>query len=314
MRSLLSLAAALPATLLLTLSLPPPLIHAIRIVQSDDDGWAELYVRTLNDVLNAAGHKVILSAPADNKSGTGSFDKPPSNRVKPCHYNSCPANAGPSGANSSRPDLRWVNSYPATSIRYAIETYARELWGLDSPPELALTGPNTGANVWFAVEGSGTVGAAVEAVRSNIPAVAFSVASTATAPWDADPRSRTMPAKSRVYAELARNLTEKLIASGKPYLPEGVFLNVNIREATDKCADASRYKWILTRITPGLTSPPDVKWCGSRRLPTETDVILKRSGCYVAVSIGDASDKTTVNDKRQGVVLEKIRDMLSCLP
>lgn len=45
--------------------------QAARIVQSNDDGWAELYLRSFNDALNEAGHDVVLSAPADNQSGTG---------------------------------------------------------------------------------------------------------------------------------------------------------------------------------------------------------------------------------------------------
>ncbi|KAM4066523.1 survival protein surE domain-containing protein [Hirsutella rhossiliensis] len=231
MRSLFSLAAALAAPLLLSLPLAP-CSHAIRIVQSNDDGWAELHLRTLNDVLRAANHTVLLSAPADNKSGSGSTDDEPDARTEPCHYDSCPADAGLSGANATRPDLRWVNSYPVTSMRYAIDSYARELWGPgETQPELALSGPNAGANVWFVVKGSGTVGAAVHAVHSGIPAIAFSVDSFATAPWNVDPKSSPMPARSQVYAQLALKLTEKLIASGKPYLPDGVFLNVNIQKA-----------------------------------------------------------------------------------
>ena len=46
-------------------------VQGIRIVQSNDDGWAELNIRVLNDALIAAGHDVVLSAPAENKSGTG---------------------------------------------------------------------------------------------------------------------------------------------------------------------------------------------------------------------------------------------------
>lgn len=42
-----------------------------RILQSNDDGWAELYVRSFHDALNEAGHDVVLSAPAENMSGTG---------------------------------------------------------------------------------------------------------------------------------------------------------------------------------------------------------------------------------------------------
>lgn len=46
-------------------------VQAIRIVQSNDDGWAESYARTFYDALTASGHSVVLSAPAENKSGTG---------------------------------------------------------------------------------------------------------------------------------------------------------------------------------------------------------------------------------------------------
>lgn len=45
-------------------------VQAVRIVQSNDDGWAELYLRSFNDALRASGHNVVVSAPADNKSGT----------------------------------------------------------------------------------------------------------------------------------------------------------------------------------------------------------------------------------------------------
>lgn len=48
-----------------------PLTQAIRIVVSNDDGWAEINVRTLFNTLSAAGQQVILSGPAEGKSGTG---------------------------------------------------------------------------------------------------------------------------------------------------------------------------------------------------------------------------------------------------
>lgn len=51
--------------------IPVLVAQAARIVQSNDDGWAELYLRSFNDALNEAGHDVVLSAPADNQSGTG---------------------------------------------------------------------------------------------------------------------------------------------------------------------------------------------------------------------------------------------------
>jgi broad specificity polyphosphatase/5'/3'-nucleotidase SurE len=48
-----------------------PLAHAIRIIHGNDDGWAEVQVRTFFNSLTAAGHQVVLSAPAENQSGTG---------------------------------------------------------------------------------------------------------------------------------------------------------------------------------------------------------------------------------------------------
>ena len=48
-------------------------VRAIRIIQSNDDGWAELYARSFHDALRSSGHDVVLSAPAENKSGTGMF-------------------------------------------------------------------------------------------------------------------------------------------------------------------------------------------------------------------------------------------------
>lgn len=45
-------------------------VQGVRIMQSNDDGWAELYIRSLHESLKGAGHDVVLSAPAENKSGS----------------------------------------------------------------------------------------------------------------------------------------------------------------------------------------------------------------------------------------------------
>lgn len=55
----------------LAIILPALAAQGARIVQSNDDGWAELYIRSFNDALIAAGHDVVLSAPAEDQSGTG---------------------------------------------------------------------------------------------------------------------------------------------------------------------------------------------------------------------------------------------------
>ncbi|KAK0383685.1 hypothetical protein NLU13_9596 [Sarocladium strictum] len=282
--------------------------QAVRIIQSNDDGWAESYIRTLNDALNEAGHDVVLSAPADNKSGSSSLDIPPSPRKQPCQYNSCPANSGPVGSDPKRPDLNWVNSFPVTSIRYGIDTFGPQMWDGEAP-ELAVTGPNVGTNLGIQVPFSGTVGAACYAAHdAGIPAIAFSGASEGNLPYT-DPA----PPRSLIYAELATILTDKIIEGGKPYLPDDVFLNVNFPEVQQGCNKVEDFKWVLSRITWGLLSPKDVTWCGEDRLPQENDVL--KAGCYISVSVGDAKDKTTSNDvKKQQAVLTKIQDLLVCLP
>ncbi|KAL2021742.1 hypothetical protein VTK56DRAFT_6685 [Thermocarpiscus australiensis] len=284
--------------------------HGIRIIQSNDDGWAELYVRSFHNALVAAGHDVVLSAPAENQSGTGSLDVEPSPRTDPCEYDSCPANSGPIGRNETSPRLNWVNSYPVTSMRYGIDTIAPPFWN-GQGPELAVTGPNVGSNVFLEVQFSGTVGAAVYAAKEEkIPAIAFSGASDGNLPWNTSPE----PQRSLVYAQLATTLTNAVIASGTPYLPEDVFLNVNFPEVTGDCTQASAFKWVLSRIDPhGFLSTPDVEICGSTWLPTEESV-MDADGCYVSISVGDVNDKTTASADKQAVVLEKLQSMLTCLP
>ncbi|TQV90612.1 5'/3'-nucleotidase SurE [Cordyceps javanica] len=219
-------------------------VQGIRIVQGNDDGWAELYARSFEDALRASGHDV-----------------------------------------------------------YGIDTFGPQLWD-GAAPELAVSGPNVGANLWLAVPFSGTVGAAAYAAHTaRIPALAFSGADHGRLRWDTYP----VPTVSEVYARLAANLTDAVVASGKPYLPDDVFLNVNFPDVDDACPDAASFKWVLSRINPGLFSPKDVEWCGDDRLPTEHHVHDQR-GCYISVSIGDAKDKTTVNDvAKQQIVLNKLK-------
>lgn len=281
--------------------------HAARIVLSNDDGWAEKNIRVLNDALTAAGNDVVLSAPADNKSGSGSLDSDPTPRTSPCEFNSCPANSPPIGADPNNPRLEYVNSYPVTSIKNGISSLGPRIFN-GQKPELAVTGFNVGSNLDIQVPFSGTVGAAVEAVKEGIPAIAFS-GSTGSQISFTDPT----PLYAQVYADLSVNLTTTILESGAPYLPDGVWLNVNFPDVSaGKCDDVSQFKFVLSRIYPGIFSAPDVETCGSNRLPTERTVVDK--GCFVAVSPGESSDKTTANAEMQAVVLQKLSGILSCLP
>ncbi|OCK76346.1 putative acid phosphatase [Lepidopterella palustris CBS 459.81] len=281
---------------------------AVRIVHSNDDGWAEINIRTLIDTVTAAGYDVILSAPAENKSGSGSLDADPTSLTSACEFDSCPPGSPPTNYNASNPRLNYVNSYPVTSMRYGISTLAPKFFGSETP-DLALSGPNVGSNLGFAVWFSGTVGAAVYAVKTaGIPAIAFSGSSGTQTGWTAP-----TPLYSSIYADLALNLTSTILASGTPYLPAGIFLNVNFPEVSSgSCGDVGEYKFVLSRIFTAILAPDDVSTCGSTRLPTESDVV-GTSGCYVSVSVGDASMKTDANATMQAVILGKLKSLLSCL-
>lgn len=238
----------------------------------------------------------------------GSSDEEPEPRTEACQYDSCPANSGPTGTNATNTRLNWVNSYPVTSLKYGLSTFGPQIWN-GQAPEIVVSGPNVGSNLWLQVPFSGTVGVAVHSASvARIPAIAFSGGSSGTLAYDTVP----VPQRSLVYAQLATQLTDAILASGTPYLPDDVWLNVNLPSVEGSCTDASSFKWVLSRINPGLFSAPDVDHCGSTRLPTETEVILA-GGCRVSISVGDANDKTTAAADKQAVVLQKLGSLLSCL-
>ena len=240
---------------------------------------------------------------------SGSRDADPTPRTQPCQYDSCQAGSGPVGVNASDPRLNWVNSYPVTAMRLGLSTLSTQFWN-GQRPDIAVTGPNVGSNLWLTTRISGTVGAAVYAAHNaGVPAIAFSGASGGALPWN----TTSSPARSLVYAELARRLTEAVLASGKPYLPDDVWLNVNFPKVEGECTHADDFKWVLSRINPGIFSNPDVRHCCRTILPTESEVAGTK-GCYISVTVGDASDKTTASEEKQTVVLEKLQGILACLP
>ncbi|RAL12853.1 5'/3'-nucleotidase SurE [Aspergillus homomorphus CBS 101889] len=295
----------------LTLALLPFSVQAINIISSNDDGWAEINIRQLYDSLTAAGHSVVISAPAENESGTGSNDGTPSVLTSPCEFNSCPTGSPAYGQNSTEPRFNYVNSYPVTAIKYGINTLASTFFDA-STPDLAVAGPNVGSNLGLGVFFSGTVGAATYAANTaGIPAIAFSGATGSQTAWDVS----SVPVYSTVYAELARKVTDQLIAAGTPYLPENVWLNVNFGKVSDSsCATADDFTFVLSRIHAAvpLITAEDVETCGSTRLPTETKVVGS-DGCFASVSVGMAGDKLDADATVQGVVLEKLADLLTCL-
>ncbi|KAF7718848.1 Acid phosphatase [Penicillium ucsense] len=285
--------------------------RAINIISSNDDGWAEVNIRSLFDSLSTAGHSVVVVAPAENQSGTGSSQKRPTPLAEPCQFSSCPAGSPAIGHNASQPRLNYVNSFPVTAMKYGIHSIGPRFHA--GSPDLAVAGPNVGNNIGLTVLLSGTVGAAAYAAHdAGIPAIAFSGASGSQTAWNATP---SYPHYSKLYAQLATMLVNQVTRSGKPYLPQDVWLNVNFPAVSDKCNTTSDFSFVLSRIHVAIPfiTPADVVSCGKSRLPNEIAVSLA-SGCYVSVSVGMAGTKDDADAVLQGIVRKNLMPLLSCLP
>jgi 5'/3'-nucleotidase SurE len=188
-------------------------------------------------------------------------------------------------------------------MRYGLQK-AQEVLG--GPAELALSGINAGRNGGIVALISGTVGAATEAAKQGIPAIAFSGGGE-----QVGYNTPTLPYQ-QIYSDLSLKITETLIASGKPYLPKDIWLNVNYPDVTDTaCTSTSDFKFVLSRVYPWFGG--DVETCGSTDLPDETSV-FNTDGCYVSISASNAYTKLDVNAATQKVVLDKLGSILSCLP
>ncbi|KAL0952794.1 hypothetical protein HGRIS_007019 [Hohenbuehelia grisea] len=282
-----------------------------KIILTNDDGWATAQVRAQYDALKSRGFDVILSCPAINKSGSGSSTTTPKPLTTPCEFDTCPIGSPATGFNASDPRLNYVNAFPVDSAKFGIQTLAPKIFG--SPPDFVVSGPNIGRNLGPTVMKSGTVGAAAAATLEGIPSVAFSGARghhVSYTTLESDPSASSSVA-ARVYSKLTAHFTQVLVASGAPILPPGISVNVNF-PSTKHCESASSFRWVLTRILADSRAT-DVKTCGTKHLPWESDV-ARGSGCYVSVSVFNASTKADVDAATQGVVLRKLAALpLSCV-
>jgi 5'/3'-nucleotidase SurE len=128
---------------------------ATNIVLTNDDGWATAQIRAQYEALKAAGFPTILSAPAENQSGTGSSTSTPKPTTEPCEFNTCPTGGPAEGSNSSDPFVNYVNGYPVDSVKYGIQTLSPKLFG--GAPDFIVSGPNIGTNLGLDAFFSGTM-------------------------------------------------------------------------------------------------------------------------------------------------------------
>lgn len=91
-----------------------------------------------------------------------------------------------------------VDGTPVDCVKVAVDYILKE------KPDLVLSGINNGYNVGFDIAYSGTLGAAFEAARHGVPAMAFSVASQAH-----------LPATEKYLPDILRELLESPLDRGE---------------------------------------------------------------------------------------------------
>jgi len=184
----------------------PVSAQSLDILLTNDDGYEARGITTLASALEAAGHSVTIVAPLDDRSGSGMSM----------------TTSGTIDYYQQEPGIWAIDGTPSDAVALGLVHVLR-----NNPPDLVISGSNFGHNVGANLGSSGTVGAAVTAARTGVPAIAVSVA------VDMDEADGTMPFSSTVDAfepaaafvvELVRQLAE---TGGAGLLPPRAILNVN---------------------------------------------------------------------------------------
>ncbi|MGB2757543.1 MAG: 5'/3'-nucleotidase SurE [Acidimicrobiia bacterium] len=138
-----------------TSSTTPPPPDVLRILVTDDDGVGAPAIDVMvNELSKLQNVEVTIVAPKDNKSGTG-------DQLSATAPTAEPATTA-SGVTATA-----VNGFPADTVNYALDA-------LGVKPHVVVSGSNKGQNIGTVVGLSGTIGAARQAIRRGIPAVAAS--------------------------------------------------------------------------------------------------------------------------------------------
>ena len=190
----------------------PPLCGTgpLDILLTNDDGWQAPGLRAMYDALRAAGHRVTVSAPDHNASGTAaSFTWGSVEVVRD------PADAAFHGVAGS----------PATAAVFGITA----LYPSGRHPDLVVSGINDGENAGSQLAISGTVGAALAGTMLVTPPVP-GLAVNAERPTTDDKRAGTPQQR---FEAIARHLTMLLASTRGWYCDAGgqvrgtAVLNVN---------------------------------------------------------------------------------------
>lgn len=223
-----------------------PQAHALNILLCNDDGFTAANLRALYQRLQAAGHKVIISASVDNQSGRGGYmsflapipriaatyvDPYSGSTVTPRAVKATYPNlAGQPGIGTDPNDSKifYVNGSPVMACLYGMDVQSPKNFG--GAPDLVISGPNEGNNLGHINASSGTVNNTYYAINRNLPAIAVSDSATTQVEFTAlTPASRAWEVAD-IVVNLVKTLVDKKSEAGGKLMPQGVGLNVNIPE------------------------------------------------------------------------------------
>lgn len=318
-----------------------PIVNALNILLSNDDGFTSSNIRATYAALKTAGHNVYLFAATQNESGHGgTFNFPDTaNLTAPTEFHDFPAGAPSFGHEPDQPDIWYFNATPAACVAFGLD-YALPNFYPGVSIDLIVAGPNEGNNpgpAFYTL--SGTMGASYYGVYRGIPAIAFSADYNNHSYYRDStgwyPNRNNESFYSNIYAKKVVQIVNALnqSAGDNPrLLPLGVGLNVNmpyvgaIAEETYNltCNDPP---YIYTRMSGGSGAysilfndttgvfdwhligeekvpGANVPFNGDRTLSGETGM-SSNTGCRIAISA------FTVDYDAPLEVSEKVHDLLA---
>jgi 5'-nucleotidase len=216
-------------------------VPALDILLTNDDGFDSANLRALYQRLKAAGHDVIIVAPAFNQSSTGGkveYQRAIGPLQRDTRDGRISAGAPGIGVDPQDDDIHYIDATPVMSLLYGLDVVAARHW--KHPPQLVISGPNEGPNDGPAIISSGTVSAALYAINRGLPAIAVS-----DAPWDKLSWTTLEPdSRAWAVADVVVRLVDALERGRRdrhPLLPAGAGLNVNIPELPAAALASARF-------------------------------------------------------------------------
>jgi 5'-nucleotidase len=193
------------------------------ILLTNDDGIHSPGLLAAAQALDPLG-ELLIAAPLHQHSGVGrGFSRASTGAIERTPIESA----------RGRLEAYAIDGTPAQTVVHALTELAPRR------PDLAVIGINYGENVGSDITGSGTVGAAIEAAASHIPALAVSLQTETEYHF-----SHSNDIDFGVAAHWTRRLAERLLAPGVALPPDVDLLKVDVPQGATRDTP-----WRVTRVS-----------------------------------------------------------------